>query len=64
HGPVLAVAWSDATLHLWQILTGRVRPIPLLVPCRALAFSADSRLTVGGPEGAYALRLDTTRLWD
>ncbi|MCW2874288.1 hypothetical protein [Actinacidiphila oryziradicis] len=64
HGPVLAVAWSDATLHLWQILTGRVRPIPLLVPCRALALSRDSRLTVGGPEGAYAVRLDTARLWD
>ncbi|MFE2430601.1 WD40 repeat domain-containing protein [Streptomyces sp. NPDC059373] len=63
-GPVLAVAWNDATLHLWHVLTGRVRPIPLLLPCQALALSPDSRLTVGGPEGAYALGLDTARLWD
>lgn len=63
-GPVLAVAWNDATLHLWHLLTSRVRPVPLLVPCQALALSPASRLTVGGPEGAYALRLDTARLWD
>lgn len=64
HGPVLAVAWNDATLHLWHIPTGRMRPVPLLGPCQAVALSPDSHLTIGGPEGSYALRLDTTRLWD
>lgn len=64
HGPVLAVAWNDAALHLWHLRTSRMRPVPLLVPCHALALSAGSRLTVAGPDGAYALRLDTARLWD
>ncbi|MER0481898.1 hypothetical protein ABR737_26790 [Streptomyces sp. Edi2] len=64
HGPVLAVAWNDATLHLWHIPTSRMRSVPLLVPCRALALSPSSRLTVAGPNGAYALSLDTARLWD
>jgi hypothetical protein len=68
-GPVLAIAWNDASLHLWNVLTGRVRRIPLLSPCSALALSADvdsrlCRLAVGGPEGTYALRLDTARLWN
>lgn len=64
HGPVLAVAWNDAGLHLWQLFTGRVRRVPLLLPCAALALSADALLTIGGPEGSYALTLDTARLWE
>jgi len=63
-GPVLAVAWNDARAHLWHVPTGRVRAIPLLVRCRALALSPDLRLTIAGPDGTYALRLDARRLWD
>ncbi|MER5944812.1 hypothetical protein ABT127_01975 [Streptomyces sp. NPDC001904] len=63
-GPVLAVAWTDARVHLWHLRTGRVHVVPLLVRCRALALSAGLRLTVAGPDGAYALGLDAARLWD
>lgn len=64
HGPVLAVAWNDASVHLWHVPTGRVRAIPLLVRCQALALSPGLHLTIGGPDGTYALRLDTPQLWD
>ncbi|TKA04833.1 AAA family ATPase [Actinacidiphila oryziradicis] len=64
HGPVLAVAWNDAVLHLWHLPTGHVRAVPLITPCSALALTPDCHLVVGGTEGAYALALDTVRLWD
>ncbi|MFE6892755.1 WD40 repeat domain-containing protein [Streptomyces sp. NPDC057694] len=64
YGPILAVAWNDARLHLWHLATGRVRALPLLTRCRALALSPDLRLTIAGPDGSYALRLDAPRLWD
>lgn len=74
-GPLLAVAWNDASLHLWHLPSGSVRVLPLLLPCSSLAFGtasdpgpsdpAGSRfcLTVGGSEGSYALGLNTERLW-
>ncbi|WP_329120716.1 WD40 repeat domain-containing protein [Streptomyces sp. NBC_01465] len=66
-GLVLAVAWTDARVHLWQVNTGRVHAIPLLTPCHALALTTtptgDCHLVVAGPEGTYALRLNTTSLW-
>ncbi|MFB7636067.1 hypothetical protein ACFC0M_34695 [Streptomyces sp. NPDC056149] len=64
HGPVLAVAWNDATLDLWDLAGSRLRSVPLLLPAAALAFSPGPRLTIGGPDGAYALALNTARLWD
>ncbi|MEV6944517.1 hypothetical protein AB0N07_21415 [Streptomyces sp. NPDC051172] len=71
-GPLLAVAWNDASLHLWHLPSGRVRALPLLLPCSSLACTSsprpplsDSRLclTIGGSEGSYALSLDAARLW-
>ncbi|MFF3909655.1 hypothetical protein ACFYZJ_27590 [Streptomyces sp. NPDC001848] len=75
-GPLLAVAWNDASLHLWHLPSGRVRVLPLLLPCSSLACTAapaapglpdpsGSRLclTVGGSEGSYALSLNPARLW-
>ncbi|MFI7402276.1 WD40 repeat domain-containing protein [Streptomyces sp. NPDC049541] len=75
-GPLLAVAWNDASLHLWHLPSGRVRALPLLLPCSSLACTpapavadqpalSDSRLclTIGGSEGSYALSLDAERLW-
>ncbi|WP_458248288.1 WD40 repeat domain-containing protein [Streptomyces sp. MAI_2237] len=64
HGPVLAVAWNDASVHLWHVPTGRVRTIPLLVRCQALVLSPGLHLTIGGPDGTYTLRLDASQLWD
>ncbi|MEU6354416.1 AAA family ATPase [Streptomyces sp. NPDC047072] len=63
-GPVLAVAWSDGALHLWHVLSGRMRAIPLLHPCRTLALTPEGLLLAGGPEGVYAVRLRLDRLWD
>ncbi|MCD9880786.1 WD40 repeat domain-containing protein [Streptomyces guryensis] len=75
-GPLLAVAWNDASLHLWHLPSGRVRVLPLLLPCSSLACTSapvvadqqppsDSRLrlTIGGSEGSYALSLNAARLW-
>ncbi|MGW0424071.1 WD40 repeat domain-containing protein [Streptomyces sp. NPDC003015] len=60
-GPVLAVAWSDGELHLWHVFSGRMRTLPLLHPCAALALTPEGLLVVGDPEGLYTvqLRLDT-----
>jgi hypothetical protein len=74
-GPVLAVAWNDASLHLWHLPSGRVRSLPLLLPCSSLACTTAPAgpdrpalsdrlcLTIGGSEGSYALSLDAARLW-
>ncbi|MFE2216954.1 hypothetical protein ACFW93_34105 [Streptomyces canus] len=56
-GPVLAVAWSDGELHLWHVLSGEVRVLPLLRPCDALSLTPEGLLLVGDPEGLYAVRL-------
>lgn len=64
HGPVLAVAWNDATVHLWHLPTGRVRSIPLLVRCQDLVLSPDLHLTIAGADGTHALRLGTPQFWD
>ncbi|WP_228473060.1 hypothetical protein [Streptomyces cyaneochromogenes] len=62
-GPVLAVAWSDAELHLWHVFSGRMRTLPLLHACSALALTPEGLLFVGGPEGLYAARLRLDGLW-
>ncbi|MEU9169942.1 AAA family ATPase [Streptomyces sp. NPDC048420] len=56
-GPVLAVAWSDGELHLWHVFSGRVRVLPLLHPCTALALTPEGLLVAGDPEGLYAVQL-------
>ncbi|CAL9404178.1 hypothetical protein SUDANB6_01520 [Streptomyces sp. enrichment culture] len=56
-GPVLAVAWSDARIHLWHVWSGRMRVLPLLHACRALALTPEGLLVVGDPQGLYAVRL-------
>ncbi|MCX5262335.1 hypothetical protein OOK27_50920 [Streptomyces canus] len=62
-GPVLAVAWSDGELHLWHVFTGRVRVLPWLHGCDALALTPGGLLLIGDPEGLHAvqLRLDALR---
>ncbi|GHG91299.1 hypothetical protein [Streptomyces lanatus] len=62
-GPVLAVAWSDAELHLWHVLSGRMRALPLLHGCGSLALTPEGLVLVGGPEGLYAARLRLDGLW-
>jgi hypothetical protein len=56
-GPVLAVAWSHGELHLWHVLSGRMRTLPLLHSCAALALTSEGLLVVGDPKGLYAVRL-------
>ncbi|WP_225851086.1 hypothetical protein [Streptomyces sp. HPF1205] len=65
-GPVLAIAWNDATVTLWHIPTGRVHRLPLLTPATSLALTStpSPRLAFAGPEGVWTLSLDATRLWD
>ncbi|MFF4056659.1 hypothetical protein ACFYZ8_43785 [Streptomyces sp. NPDC001668] len=63
-GPVLAVAWDDGELHLWHVFSGRVRTLPLLHPCAALALTPEGLLVVGDPEGLYAVRLRLDVLWE
>ncbi|WP_220137453.1 hypothetical protein [Streptomyces himalayensis] len=63
-GPVLAAAWGDAELHVWDVFSGRVRILPLLHACHALALTSEGLLTIGGPDGLYAVRLRLEDLWD
>jgi hypothetical protein len=63
-GPVLAVAWSDAELHLWHVPSGRMRALPLLHACHALALTSRGVLVIGGPDGLYAVRLRPDTLWE
>ncbi|MFF7548051.1 hypothetical protein ACFZCU_31095 [Streptomyces canus] len=63
-GPVLAVAWSDGELHLWHVFTGRVRVLPWLHGCDALALTSEGLLVIGGPEGLHAVRLRLDVLWE
>ncbi|WP_326663676.1 hypothetical protein [Streptomyces canus] len=63
-GPVLAVAWSDGELHLWHVFTGRVRVLPWLHGCDALALTSEGLLVIGDPEGLHAVRLRLDVLWE
>lgn len=63
-GPVLAVAWSDGELHLWHVFTGRMRVLPWLHGCDALALTSEGLLVIGDPEGLQAVRLRLDVLWE
>ncbi|REK86481.1 hypothetical protein DY245_32000 [Streptomyces inhibens] len=63
-GPLLAAAWNDAEIHVWHLTSGNVRTLPMLYRCSALTLSSAGQLTVGGPDGVHATRLDLERLWD
>ncbi|WP_069766563.1 hypothetical protein [Streptomyces sp. LUP47B] len=63
-GPVLAVAWSDGELHLWHVFSGRVRVLPWLQVCDALALTSEGLLVIGDPEGLNAVRLRLDVLWE
>ncbi|MFD8549087.1 hypothetical protein [Streptomyces sp. NPDC059649] len=62
-GPLLAAAWNDAELHLWHLTSGSVQILPLIYRCNALTLSSNGQLTIGGPDGLHAIRLDLDRLW-
>ncbi len=62
-GPVLAVAWADRRLHLWQVFEGRMTAVPLLTEADALALTTNGLLHLGGQHGSTALQLDLDRLW-
>ncbi|MGX1367018.1 hypothetical protein RKD19_002377 [Streptomyces canus] len=63
-GPVLAVAWSDGEVHLWHVSTGRVRVLPWLRGCDALALTPEGLLVIGDPAGLHAVRLRLDVLWE
>ncbi|MET8077199.1 hypothetical protein [Streptomyces sp. NPDC005303] len=63
-GPVLAVAWSDGEVHLWHVFSGRVRVLPWLGDCDALALTPGGLLVIGDPEGVSAVRLRLDVLWE
>ncbi|MEU5047601.1 hypothetical protein [Streptomyces griseorubiginosus] len=63
-GPVLAVGWSDGELDLWHVLSGRVRVLPWLRRCDALALTPEGLLVIGDAEGLSAVRLRLDVLWE
>ncbi|MER6245221.1 WD40 repeat domain-containing protein [Streptomyces griseorubiginosus] len=63
-GPVLAVAWSDGGVHLWHVLSGRVRALPWLRVCDALALTPEGLLVIGDAEGLCGVRLRWDGLWE
>ncbi|WP_249125880.1 hypothetical protein [Streptomyces sp. A2-16] len=62
-GPVLAVAWSDGEVHLWHVFSGRVRVLPWLRDCDALAVTPEGVLVIGDSEGLSAVGLRLDGLW-
>ncbi|MFC8434779.1 hypothetical protein [Streptomyces sp. NPDC057253] len=63
-GPVLAVAWSDGELHLWHVFSGRVRELPWLRECDALALTPEGLLVIGDREGLHGVRVWWDVLWE
>ncbi|MFF4032984.1 hypothetical protein ACFYZ2_25065 [Streptomyces sviceus] len=63
-GPVLAVAWSDGELHLWHVFSGRVRVLPWLRGCDALALTPGGLLVLADAEGLHGVRLRLDALWE
>ncbi|MFF4630903.1 WD40 repeat domain-containing protein [Streptomyces griseorubiginosus] len=63
-GPVLAVAWSDGGVHLWHVLSGRMRELPWLRVCDALALTPEGLLVIGDAEGLCGVRLRWDGLWE
>jgi WD40 repeat protein len=63
-GAVLAVAWDDGELHLWHVFSGRVRVLPWLRDCDALALTPEGLLVIGDTEGLCAVRLRLDALWE
>jgi hypothetical protein len=57
-GPLLAAAWNDGELHIWHVLSGTFRTVPLTQTANALAFTREGLLAVGGPHGVWAMRID------
>lgn len=62
-GLLLAVAWSDRRLHVWQLSEGRMASLSLPHPVDTLMLCADGTLVAGGREGICTLGLDLDRLW-
>lgn len=56
-GPLLAAAWNDSELHVWHVLSGTSRTVPLARPAAALAFTRDGLLAVGDQYGVWAMRI-------
>lgn len=63
-GPVLAVAWSDGEVHLWHVFSGRVRVLPWLRGCDALALTPEGLLVLGDGEGLYAVGVRVEGVWE
>ncbi|GAA5014696.1 hypothetical protein GCM10025734_62470 [Kitasatospora paranensis] len=62
-GLLLAVAWSDRRVHVWQLSEGRMAALSLLHPVDMLMLCADGTLVAAGRDGTCALGLDLDRLW-
>ncbi|WP_377267817.1 hypothetical protein [Peterkaempfera sp. SMS 1(5)a] len=62
-GLLLAVAWSDRQLHVWQLSEGRMAPLSMLHPVDTLMLCADGTLVAGGRKGTCTLRLNLDQLW-
>ncbi|MYT08781.1 MULTISPECIES: hypothetical protein, partial [Streptomyces] len=58
------VAWSDGELHLWHVFSGRVRVLPWLRGCDALALTPEGLLVLADSEGLSAVRLRLDVLWE
>ncbi|MFE1360502.1 hypothetical protein [Streptomyces harbinensis] len=66
HGPVLAAAWADGLVRLWDLAGGGTdvaADLPLGTGIAELRLTGDGVLWVRGPGGWAALRLDPVELW-
>lgn len=59
-GPLLAAAWSDGEVHLWDLLAGTRREVVPPYRAEALALSGEGTLFVAGTAGVAALDTSPT----
>ena len=62
-GPVLAAAWADGLVRVWDLLTNSVADLPLGTGIEALALRPEGTLLVTTGRGTAELRLDLGKLW-
>ncbi|MBC6462454.1 hypothetical protein [Actinomadura sp. HBU206391] len=62
-GPVIAVAWADGVVRLWDVRSGTDVDVPLPSDIETLLLRPDGTLTVGATAGTATVRLHPEVIW-
>jgi hypothetical protein len=62
-GPVVAAAWTDGTIRLWDVRSGADADLPLGPGIETLTLRPDGTLAVGGQTGTATVELHPEQIW-